>query len=267
MATLRESSATKLLRSLELLDIPAGIELREQQEEYRDMDWDYDCSPSLEELRPARFPNLRRFRIAGQYTAADEVHLVLRNMPRLEQLAISARYLEAEAIGSTKLPQLKVLELERFADQPLEAIANNRSLTRLEEIHLYPRALDPGDEPYLDLAGMRMLCAADHMPSLCRLSLKSSHFGDEGIDLLIRSGLLGRLRSLDLEYGAVTDVGAQLLAATDLRRLELLNVNGNYISPERVLELRAACPRLISDRQHFGEPDDDLQHLFYGDME
>lgn len=266
MIWLRESPAAPLLRSLELVDIPNGDELVSQYAEYHHIGWEFDDSPSLDELHAARFPNLRRFQVGGEYTIASEVHLVLRNMSRVEEVAISARYLESESIGSTKLPRLKVLELERFADRPLEAIAGNRSLACLEELRLFPHALAPGDEPALDWEGLRALCFAQHLEKLSRLSLRSTDFGDEGIDLLLRSGLLSRLRSLDLQYGAVTDVGARLLAEADLRRLELLNLSGNYVSPMLLEELRQRCPGLVSMQQHYGSPDDQL-HLFYGDLE
>ena len=45
----------------------------------------------------------------------------------------------------------------------------------------------------------------------------------------IRSGILGRLKMLDLMHGRITDDGAKLLAESkDIRNLELLTISSQY---------------------------------------
>jgi hypothetical protein len=48
---------------------------------------------------------------------------------------------------------------------------------------------------------------------------------------VVRSGILKRLRSLDLRHGCITDQGARILASCpDLRRLEHLDVRRNQLT-------------------------------------
>jgi hypothetical protein len=56
-------------------------------------------------------------------------------------------------------------------------------------------------------------------------------FGDSGCRAIVRSGILRRLRSLDLGYGDMTNAGARVLArCPDLKHLEVLDVSRNALT-------------------------------------
>ena len=74
--------------------------------------------------------------------------------------------------------------------------------------------------------------------------------GDAGCEELVRSGVLGRLKHLDLRHGCVSDRGAALLAdCPDLRRLEWLDLDRNGLTPAGVARLRAVGVPLRADDQ------------------
>ena len=56
---------------------------------------------------------------------------------------------------------------------------------------------------------------------------------DEGCRDIVESGILKRLKVLDLRHGRITDEGARTLAACpDLARLERLDLSHNELTPE-----------------------------------
>ena len=65
----------------------------------------------------------------------------------------------------------------------------------------------------------------------------------------------------------ITDEGAKLLAEADLSHLELLNVNGNYLTKEGADLLKSASKKVSADEQLSGDPHDEEEHLWYGDIE
>ena len=84
------------------------------------------------------------------------------------------------------------------------------------------------------------------------LAYRVMSFGDEGVDLLLATGVVGRLRGLDLSGCGITDDGAQLLAADPaVPRLDYLTLDHNYISPIGIDAL-AAVGVAISQQQHLG---------------
>jgi Ran GTPase-activating protein (RanGAP) involved in mRNA processing and transport len=90
-------------------------------------------------------------------------------------------------------------------------------------------------------------------------------FEDEGVRRIIDSGILRRLKTLDLAYGTMTDEGARLLAASpDAKRLEVLDVSRNALTGAGITALRSAGVRVVADDQH-GR--DETDFLFEVDME
>ncbi len=265
--SLIESSSVSMLQSLAIEDTPNGEVLGEEYEEYAESDWGWDDLPGLEELYKGKFPNLRRFEIDGYDASATGVQKVLKNMPRLEHLVLDARDVEIESISKCKLPNLKSIRATRFDENPLEALAANKSLKKLESINFFPHMLEPGDDPYLDLPGLRALCRSKNLPNLKSLTLNCSDFGDEGINELINSGLIERLEELDLQHGATTDVGARLLIEARPNQLLRLNLTGNYLSNAVIQELQELKCELQASNQESGDPDVEKRHLWYGDME
>ena len=87
--------------------------------------------------------------------------------------------------------------------------------------------------------------------SLTHLQLRLSDVGDAGIEEIIQSGLLRRLKVLDLRHGAVTDEGARALAASpDVKHLDRLDLAWNRIGPAGQAALRKTGVNVHLIRQH-----------------
>ena len=81
------------------------------------------------------------------------------------------------------------------------------------------------------------------------------------------SGVLKRLKVLDLRHGHVTDKGARLLASCpDARGLEVLDLINNRLTRSGVVALRRARIPVRAERQQ-GRPYRDDRILYYGDSE
>ena len=258
-----------LLRKLSIEHIPCADELMDEFEEYAEADWVEDSAPSLDALGSAPFSNLREFVIDGERPVAEDVHKVIKKMPRLETLTLHASYFDTDEVCKLKLPHLKRLILSRFSDNPLPVIAANKSFGHLEMIDLFPHMLEYGDEAYINLEDLKVLCESKNLPNLKHLQLWCSDFGDAGVDVLIESGMLQRLEVLDLNYGAITDAGATRLLEANPTHLKRLNLTGNYLTSATVEPLKALKVNFKGDEQHTGAPGegDWPEHLQYGDME
>lgn len=79
-------------------------------------------------------------------------------------------------------------------------------------------------------------------PSLTRLThlaLRDPVLGSEGIESIITSGILQRVKVLDLQHCGLWDTQARMLANADLSRLELLNLDNNPLTEAGIRDLRA----------------------------
>jgi Ran GTPase-activating protein (RanGAP) involved in mRNA processing and transport len=97
--------------------------------------------------------------------------------------------------------------------------------------------------------------------------------GDKGVEEIIKSGVLKRLKSLDLQAGCISDEGAERLAkCPELKNLERLDLSKNAISKDGEKLLKATKVNVDVSGQH-GEADpmggDDWAEYFFteGDIE
>ena len=91
-----------------------------------------------------------------------------------------------------------------------------------------------------------------NLPRLRELALRWGNRGDDGVEFLLATGLIGQLRGLDLRQCNVTDDGARALAADPaVPRLDYLHLDENRISPIGI-EALAAVGVAISQRQYLG---------------
>lgn len=83
------------------------------------------------------------------------------------------------------------------------------------------------------------------------------------------SGILKRLKVLDLRHGCMTDEGAKGLAACpDLKNLVLLDVSFNALTKAGIDALKAKKVPLAAAHMHTETaPDDDAEYLAQGDPE
>lgn len=276
---LKRSPHAGMLRELRIRDIPSGEELIEEfEEQYGDKEWEYEDNPAFDALGGAEFPNLRHFEIdeddepsreyPGCHVRAEGVERLLKKMPRLETLILEAHAVNTEAVFKTNLPNLKSLTVNHLTSYPIDVLAKNKSMTNLESIWFYPHGLDYDDEPYIQLDDVKAICRSKHLTSLKHLALYASTSGNDGIAELIDSGILGRLKTLDMRWGAVTDEGADRLAAADLSGLDELNLSQNYMTAAGVKALKDTGVNLSAESQNAGDPsDEDAEYLFMGDPE
>ena len=118
---------------------------------------------------------------------------------------------------------------------------------------------------------MKAICQSPHLTALTPLRLRCTDASDKGAKEIAASGVLKRLKVLDLQHGCITDDGAKALAASpDLPRLTLLNISSNALTKAGVKALRETGVNLIADRMHDTTafvPDDDNEFLWQGDGE
>lgn len=185
------------------------------------------------------------------WTDGDHAHDFVKQMPRLEELYLFAHRVNANKIFTLPLPHLRVLQLYHSRSYPLDRLAKNASLRNLTHLLCHPHGLEYDDNPYIQLAGLRALVHSPHLPSLTHLRLRLADFGDRGCSVIIGSGILNRLKVLDLRHGLITDEGARRLAACpELKHLELLDVSRNTLTPAGVAALHATGVPLQASRQH-----------------
>jgi hypothetical protein len=255
---------------LHIENVPRGEELVEEIEQYADREWDWESCPSLDALASGKFPNLRELKLIEEYGChiiAPSVHKLLKGLPRLERLVIGAHEVDTAAVFRAKMPELRSLSILHMDEYPIELLAKNASLGKLESIEFQPHAMEE-DEPYIDLNDLKAICRSKHLKSLRYLHLHCTGFGDEGIAEIIQSGMLKRLETLKLISGQTTDAGADLLAAADLGSLQNLDLRSNYLSSAAAKKLKALKINVNVDGQHkIEELAEWAPHLYEGDME
>jgi hypothetical protein len=92
--------------------------------------------------------------------------------------------------------------------------------------------------------------------------------GDEGVSEIVASGVLKRLKWLDLRHGRVTDEGARLLAeCPDARRLEMLDLSRNGVTGAGLACLADAGVRARADKPLSPNELAAGRYLYEGDTE
>jgi uncharacterized protein (TIGR02996 family) len=207
----------------------------------------------------------------GNCTSEGVLKLLAR-CPQLEELCING---DMSDVGSffahASLGQLRILQYyfgiddynhstdTRTPAYPLERLAANPALTQLTTLRLHP-----GRESSIDAEQAAALFTSPHLPALEHLQIRGIREIGRIVGDLVKSGILRRLRTLDLGSSSLTDVGARQLAeCPDIRHLESLNLTNNALSAEGITALEATGVRLIADEQH--DPSD--RYYFYVDVE
>ncbi len=196
-------------------------------------------------------------------TARGTVGLVAR-MTRLEELYLLARGIDLEGLFALpNLTELRVLKVYHGRKAyPLEVLAANPALGKLTTLQVRPASAE--EEPRVRRAAARALFNSPHLKSLTHLHLHGSDLGDEGVAGLIASGILKRLKVLDLRFGCIRDDGARLLAqCPDVKGLELLQLEYNQLSEEAEEFLGDVGIPVSCAAQY----EDEDAYLMSGDME
>jgi len=190
---------------------------------------------------------------------ASQVVELLSKCPRLEELYLNTTLAGIDELFA--LPQLGNLRTLQYYfgnsyegnnpnPYPLKALAQNASLSRLTHLRLHP-----GRDTTLELAELAAVLRSPHLPRLAHLQAHMTTFGDQGARTIVQSGILRRLKSLDIAYGNMSDAGARTLASCpDLK--EFLDVSRNSLTEEGLAALQAVGIRVIAGDQHdAGEQD------------
>jgi uncharacterized protein (TIGR02996 family) len=267
---------------------PAARLLRRLHVELSDYESDYETQPGDDIPQGSEYPCLYPFRRASflpclrvfqlgetvdfsreSYncrTSGEGVVDLIAQMSRLEELYLLTHGTDtARVFGLPNLGNLRVLQVYHEEDYPLEVLARNKSLGRLTHLLLHPRHSFPREGAYLRRDAVRALVRSPHLPALTHLHLHASDLGDAGCKDIVASGILQRLKVLDLGFGCVGDEGARTLAACpDVRRLVVLSLEHNELTDEgrQVLQGLGIDVRC----EHQSEPGSE-EYLYSGDME
>src|SRR5262249_8024094 len=190
-----------------------------------------------------------RFAVCG--VNGDSAAEFIAHAGRIEELYLLAHAVDCHRLFRLPLPHLRVLLVYHLTDYPVELLASNPSLTRLERLELHPHALQGNDRLYLGMDQLRAIIRSPDLTALRHLEFALSDVGDAGCAEIVRSGLLSRLEVLDLCLGTITDAGARVLAdCPDIKHLRLLDVSSNALSEEGIARLEATGVKVEASWQH-----------------
>jgi uncharacterized protein (TIGR02996 family) len=281
---LARSPQIRLLRNLEVVydmrfhpfdfepfleGINAGLS-EEEQQETDELGIDaVEILPPL--LASPYLTNLRRLKVG--YSDAEDplVHSTMMNMfegynaqliidllakcPHLEELYLNAHFNDIEKLFA--LPTLGNLRVLQYyfavgswrgdtVTYPLGILAENASLKRLTTLRLHP-----GRDSTIQIDQFDALLHSTNLSGLTHLQVHMTTFGDEGPRRIIKSGILRRIKILDIGHGTMTDEGARILAGCpDLKHLERLDVRRNALMAQGVAALQAVGIQVMADAQH-----------------
>jgi uncharacterized protein (TIGR02996 family) len=235
---------------------------------------EYPCLFPLQ--RAAFLPQLRVFQLGETVNFSRETYNcrangtgvveLIERMLRIEELYLLAHDVDTQRLFALpNLTHLRVLQVYHVSEYPLEVLATNPALGRLTTLRLHPGHGYPSEPASLARQQVRAVLNSPHLKSLTHLYLHGSDLGDEGCRDIVDSGILHRLKVLDLSHGCIQDEGARILAACpDIRRLELLSLKANELTAAGKEALTRLGIPVHCDSQH--TPGEN-EYLWSGDME
>ncbi len=189
----------------------------------------------------------------------EDILKLLERAPNLEELYLNADVEDVKRLfSSDRLGNLRVLQyyygMGRYQqppelEYPLSALADNSSLKNLTTLRLHP-----GRDASILLDEVRALLHSKNLPNLVSLQIHQTRYGDDLVPVLIESGILNRLKVLDLGYGLLTDKGARQLAnCPELKNLDWLAVSKNALTQSGIDLLKSTGSRVRATDQHLSE--------------
>jgi uncharacterized protein (TIGR02996 family) len=242
--------------------------------------------------------NLRRFRLGpdqgdeyenfeGSPHHPPALLKFLKKLPRLEELYLFGSGIDLNnlfVLVLKSLPNLRVLQLYHATQvHRLQLLAERASCRNLTHLLIHPHHVanydtshgaDEADgyqvyeEGYLPLSVVGPLLHSPNLPSLQHLRLRCSSLGDEGCAEIVASGILKRLKTLDLRHGRITHVGARTLAdCPDVRNLQWLDLDRNALTARGVARIRALGIPVRIDNQQTRAEVREGRYLYEGEFE
>ena len=131
------------------------------------------------------------------------------------------------------------------------------TLPNLERLELWFGSADYGAN--CTVRDLAPLLDGTVFPRLRTLGLRNAEFANALAEALPAAAIAPRIESLDLSMGTMTDEGATALAAGAKRfkKLKVLSVDDNFLTPHALRGLRAAFPGVVSKTQK--DPDDSIE--------
>jgi len=197
------------------------------------------------------FHRLRMFRLGDPEQAnctaegSQAVALVTKSASTLERLELLAEHTDTASLFTLAMRNLRELRVDYADRYPLDLLAMNSGLRKVERIAFDPRPeyRTPVEGQEMELATtsleeIRAFCHAPQWEKLNYLRIRLTGSGDMFCEELVRSGLLQRLKNLDLCQTGMTDEGARILAEChNTANLKQLDVQGNQLSVTAVEQL------------------------------
>ncbi len=211
-----------------------------------------------------------RFRLLRSFVlgAADDGHTLAGGFESdeyfsafgscLEEYRVAVDHVHATELFTGDFPALGAVEItSNNSPLPLEGLALNPNLPNIRSLFIDRTdlpgpdwAIDEDREPY-SLEAFDCFFRTQHLTKLDTLGFRLPDFGDRGVELLIESGFINRLKVLDLCRCSITDEGAELLArCPHVPRLDHLHLDNNLLSPIGI-EALAAVGVTVSERQFY----------------
>jgi uncharacterized protein (TIGR02996 family) len=222
-------------------------------------------------LKDAPFlPTLKRFEVGESpqqsFIFGEDIADLLKPCKQLQYLELKAHRLKTKKLFKHSFPELLSMGIHCSTDYPLEVLAQNPSLTKLQRLAFFPHGRRFGeDESHLKIDHLKAIVESPYLKQVTHLSWNSSNIGDEGCQLLVRSGFLKQLKILDLSFGRITDEGVRLLTSSpDFQDLESIDLSENALTRQGIKELKATGINAKVSSQHTVEDDG---YLYAGDME
>lgn len=137
----------------------------------------------------------------------------------------------------------------------------NAGLLSLRRLHLDtvsvmpPRGELGSEREPITPGDLQLFFRSPHLKALEYFTFRNGEFADAGVEELLASGFINRLKGLDLCRCNITDDGARLLAAHPaIPHLEYLHLDGNLLSPIGIDALEAVGVNVSRD-QFFAQGD------------
>lgn len=189
--------------------------------------------------------NVRELQLNGFDGFPDPTALIAA-LPRIEELNVECAPIDiGQTLALPNLAHLRRLVLSGLVVGPLRDIANNKALRQLQQLHV-----EGGTEQRWTVEDVRQLLRSPNLSALEDLTVIGSLSGDDLVREIVASGILRRLKKLDLTYNGITDEGArQLAACPDLGHLEELCLQSNNLTQAGRAALRGKCGKVLGEYQ------------------
>jgi uncharacterized protein (TIGR02996 family) len=233
--------------------------------------------PEQIELQPltaaGRFANLRHLELGSveERVAAEgwQIDDAIEVMTKLESVRLCVDSFSESGLFGGDYPNLHTIDIvynnprARFPILGFNDGLPNLKRLNLDLVEIMPARGELGSERE-PITHSDLICffRSKHLKALEYLRFRLGEFGDAGVEELVRSGFITRLKGLDLCRCNITDAGAEMLAAhPHTPKLEYLHLDNNLLSPIGIDAL-AVTGHQISTNQMFGPPPRDYRAEF-----